>query len=506
MDLSYCAGTHRAAWIKPRGGNFSSGDFSFRLEFEMFRYSDQVVANQVVAKTSLFNRPSSQKAAHGRLLFALWAVCLAAFLGGCVTINAPSHSSKDDKESRDIRDKKDATCAKAADSTQERRVAAGANSAPSAPSCAADEAPTSPAARMKAPAIASALPGAREHRALWVDWKDLEGSRQEIRERLLDYARARFNTLCIVTQKRGYVLYPGGSSLPMYPELKGKEDLLEWVVAEAHRLGFKVEAWPEYGFMAYWTPKAAQGESRGAWLDRSPALVSLDAKGEAIVHRSFGDFFWLDSANPEAGNLVIEMWVEMIRKYPFDGINLDRVRFASAEHGFGAYSRRKFQEDTGLDPATISQGNDAWKRWRTWRKDQLTLFAEKASRRLRQERPGLRITMAGVPPDMIDDVAQNWPEWLKRGYVDGVYPMLYETKDTRQLDAVRALTGGDKRIYAGLSIEAGLAPFKRSVEQWRAWGGQGIACWYSTPARPLARELAAEVFTAPAASPLYAEK
>jgi uncharacterized lipoprotein YddW (UPF0748 family) len=366
--------------------------------------------------------------------------------------------------------------------------------------CAPSGASSPPPASSPAPLPSAAA----EHRALWLDLKDLDAERGEIQNNLRQYARANFNTLCIATQKRGYVLYDGGACLPLLPLLQKRPAVFPWIIEEAQSLGMKVEAWPEYGFMAYHTMNSSADSSRGVWLDSHPELVSLTQKGEAVVSRVFGDFYWLDSANPAAQDLVLDLWCEQIRRFPFDGINLDRVRFADAEHGFGAYSIKQFQADTGMNPASIAPGNEAWKRWRVWRKESLTRFMERASARMRSERPGIRISLAGVPPDMIDDVGQDWPTWLRKGYIDAVYPMLYETRSTRQLEAVRALLGEvHPRCYAGLSVEQGLAPIRNNISEWRAMGGKGVAIWYSTPALPLVEEFAREVFPIRLPSPLY---
>ena len=53
------------------------------------------------------------------------------------------------------------------------------------------------------------------------------------------------------------------------------------------------------------------------------------------------------------------------------------------------------------------------------------------SREAKKIRPGLKISAAvfGSYPGCRESVAQDWPAWVKAGYLDFVCPMDYTTSD-----------------------------------------------------------------------------
>jgi len=346
-------------------------------------------------------------------------------------------------------------------------------------------------------------PTPNQHRAVWVLQQDFDTTGALLAKSLDEFRKANLNVLCLQIQRRGYVLYPGGKCLPQLRVLNGRE-ILAPAIREAHARGMKVEAWCEYGLYAYYTPDSKKDTSRGAWLDAHPDLVSVDTSGSPLIHNpNLGDFFALDPANPDAQNLLLDLLVEIVERYPFDGINLDRIRYATATHGFSDYDRTEFKADTGLDPDAMKPGDATWQRWREWRKGQLTQFMARASRRLREARPGLRITMATVPPESIDDLGQDWPEWLKRGYLDAAYPMLYGANPQPRFETVRQLTGNNPDVFAGLDLTPGFESFKRASQDWISSGGRGVVIWESAAARQHVGDLSANLFLEPAESPLY---
>ncbi len=342
-----------------------------------------------------------------------------------------------------------------------------------------------------------------EHRATWVIHRDLTVEQEQLLQHLKAYREANINTLCVLTQNRGYVLYPGSENLPQLPEMEGR-DIFPWLIKKAHEMNMAVEAWPEFGFYAYHTSDASADSSRGRWLDEHPGLASVDDTGSPVIHHDeWGDFFSLDPANPEAQDLLLDLFVEMVTRYDFDGINLDRIRFARPAHGYSEYDRTNFAQDTGYSADDIEEGNEAWKAWIEWRKTQLTEFMKRASERLRAARPGLRITMATVPPESIDPLGQDWPTWLERGYLDAAYPMLYGENPGPRYEEVRRLTDDNPRVYAGLDLTAGFGSFELAVIQWRLAGGRGVAVWHSEALRQNAEKVQSELFQDWMPSPLH---
>jgi uncharacterized lipoprotein YddW (UPF0748 family) len=81
------------------------------------------------------------------------------------------------------------------------------------------------------------------------------------------------------------------------------------------------------------------------------------------------------------------------------------------------------------------------------------------SRDARKIRPGLKISAAvfGAYPQCRESIAQDWPEWVKAGYLDFICPMDYTPNDTALISLVRnqlALIGGRVPLYAGIGATA----------------------------------------------------
>ena len=93
-----------------------------------------------------------------------------------------------------------------------------------------------------------------ETRGVWLASRDIFVPRDQLLAKLDQLKDAGFTRVMIDTQFRGGVLYPDSKILPQVPEAKG-EDLLKLLVDECHKRGMKADAWMEYGFYAYFTPR-----------------------------------------------------------------------------------------------------------------------------------------------------------------------------------------------------------------------------------------------------------
>jgi uncharacterized lipoprotein YddW (UPF0748 family) len=96
-------------------------------------------------------------------------------------------------------------------------------------------------------------------------------------------------------------------------------------------------------------------------------------------------------------------------------------------------------------------------------------------------RPELKMSAAvfGAYPSCRESVAQDWPEWIKAGYLDFVCPMDYTQSDQQFVELVKSqleLVGGRIPIYPGIG-------------QWRLPKDRAVGQIH------LARELGADGFT-----------
>jgi uncharacterized lipoprotein YddW (UPF0748 family) len=347
-----------------------------------------------------------------------------------------------------------------------------------------------------------------EERGVWLTKNEMLQGRQSLRERLDRLRDAHFTTIYVHTQLRGFVMYPDSKILPQWKDIQAKDAaLLHWLIPEIHSRGMRAEAWMEYGLYAYWTPDATKDPSRGPILDKHPDLVAIDAAGNEYLHNAnWGDFYSFCPSNPETHQIMADLYVEVLSLYPFDGIHMDRIRFASADYCYCPHCKEKFKADTGFDlvPDFAPKSREA-KAWDAWRKQQLHELAGRASKAIRTSFPNRAITAAVMPPYMIDEKGQDWTTWLKAGYLDAAVPMLY-LKDITQADAwINKNVPSSLLVYYGLDATQDTQLAIDQAIQAREAGADGVGFWEANAIDPAMDELKNGVFAGPAVSPLTVE-
>jgi uncharacterized lipoprotein YddW (UPF0748 family) len=324
----------------------------------------------------------------------------------------------------------------------------------------------------------------KETRGIWVDKSDVYKGKEYLSDKFKALKAANFNMVCLPTMHKGYVAYPKSAYLPLDPGIqKIDENMLAWIINEAHKHGLFVEAWPEYGFYCYHTMNATTDTSRGVLLDKNPELAAVDIKGTPYLHnKKWGDFYSLCPANPESHKILTGLFVEMISRYQFDGINTDRIRFHTKDFCFCAYCKEHFQKDTGKAlTSEFLKSDDGLALFYSWRKKQLNAFMARLAKKLRSVRPDIVITADVWPPDdnQINEKGQDWGTWLKQGNIDVAIPMMYWKNIEKTVDGCLKLSADPKRIVCGISAEVNNSrELVKQIELCREKGAGGVVIWY----------------------------
>lgn len=271
---------------------------------------------------------------------------------------------------------------------------------------------------------------------------------------------------------RGLVPYPGSEFAPQDPRFEGW-DPIEVVVREAHARGLRVWPWSEYGFFAH-ADMAGGMEDPGPILTAHPEWQIADREGRiGLFNRGLGaTHFSMNPAHPAARRFLIDLHLELARRYAVDGVNLDRIRYMSPDWGFDAYSQARFAEDRGVDHSAP----DAFDRWRAL---QCTLFMREFAAAWRAAHPDLPITAAVNPPHMFEAKFQHWQEWVAEGTLDVAVPMIYGGDDfvRRECERTAQMLPPGARWLAGLDAAPGDASLARQVAIARQCGAAGVAIW-----------------------------
>jgi uncharacterized lipoprotein YddW (UPF0748 family) len=267
--------------------------------------------------------------------------------------------------------------------------------------------------------------------------------------------------------------------VPQFPDFKG-EDVVGWLIDECHKRGLQAHLWMEYGFYAYFTADATKDPSMGAILDRFPALVSIDADGNKFIHRSFGDFYSMCPTNPMSWQTLARIYAEAVAKYPgADGLNLDRIRYASADHCFCDVCRWTFRKNTAMDLEKFEPGSDGAKKFLEVRRQRTVDAVRSIVAEVRKVRPDIPITSYVVGPDEMDDKAQAWDLWVKEGLLDGVAVSMYGADIRPAVARAIELLGPNKgKLICAVSCDQETDVYLTNIELARDFGAIGQFTWH----------------------------
>jgi uncharacterized lipoprotein YddW (UPF0748 family) len=244
----------------------------------------------------------------------------------------------------------------------------------------------------------------------------------------------------------GIAHYPS-NVLPRSVTFRRFGDQVQQCCAAAKRWGIEVHVW-KVCFDLTTAPKDFVDKLR------REGRTQVSVKGEPSD--------WLCPSNPANRKLELDSLLEVVRKYPIDGLHLDYIRYPGREYCYCDGCRRRFEAASGRKvvnwPADCFSG-DRKDEYNDWRCRQITELVKEVSRQAKKIRPGLKISAAvfGSYPGCRESVAQDWPAWVKAGYLDFVCPMDYTADDAEFASLVRRqvkLVDGRVPLYVGIGATA----------------------------------------------------
>ncbi len=259
-------------------------------------------------------------------------------------------------------------------------------------------------------------------------------------------AQNGFNLVLPNMLSGGSAHYPS-DRLPPSPTLRRYGDQLEPCCRAAKKYGIEVHVW-KVNYNLYGAAKQFVEKLR------REGRTQVNARGQPTD--------WLCPSHPENQKLELESLLEVARKYPVDGLHFDYIRYPDGVHCYCDGCRRRFESQSGRPvsdwPKECLSGGRK-EEYREWRRRQITLLVAAVSHQARKLRPGLKLSAAvfGGYPDCGESVAQDWPKWVKAGYLDFVCPMNYTTDDQEFMSLVRnqmKLVEGRVPLYPGIGATA----------------------------------------------------
>lgn len=327
-------------------------------------------------------------------------------------------------------------------------------------------------------------------------------SPDKIRQMINSAADNGFNTLIVQIRGRGDAYYKSQVE-PRAVELKDQPpefDPFAFTLSEAHQRGLKVHAWLNTSLLANLdalpTDPGHVYNKHPEWLAvpkpvaRELFQMSPDdaAYRQKIVEWSKANRAELEGvytgpANPKVREHIYRIWMDVLKRYPVDGLHFDYVRFASPDFDFSRTSLGQFEKwlraqltkdeqrelKASLKEDPLAAVEKFPSKFADFQRAQVTTLVERIYRAVKKRRPGVLVSASVFANDenAYTRRFQDWRRWLQLGILDVACPMAY-SPDTavfkKQIEvAVTTAHAAKRGVWAG--IGAYRIPSESAVEK-----------------------------------------
>ena len=268
------------------------------------------------------------------------------------------------------------------------------------------------AAGQAAPQVKPQIRGVWSHPGFY--GSDEKEATLKIRATLDGYVRCGIDTVIILIKgTNGYVYFDSriGTKDPAYAW-----DFFGAFLKEAQARRISVHPW-----FCVFNESAVAGEVRQhpEWLIRSPEAEMVGEVNPAL---------------PEVRAYERSLMIELLKRYPVDWVHLDYIRFPSSPRevyfSWDARTRTLFKAHAGIDPVEMKardSGNILWNEWIEWNAGHITAFVRELRDEIAKLGRPVKISAAVFPS--ADEakilIGQDWPRWVREGWIDMLCPMLY---------------------------------------------------------------------------------
>lgn len=333
-------------------------------------------------------------------------------------------------------------------------------------------------------------------KALWVV-RDILKSKTDIEKMLNDAEAARITDLFVQVRGRGDAYYKS-ALVPLAEGLDGSFDPLEFVLLKSDGR-FKIHVW--INVMYIWSADNNPA-SKEHLLFKHPEWSAVSKSGTSMIDEGLKKLkernkegYYLSPGNNEFQEYFLRVVDELVHRYKIDGVHMDYIRYAGKEYDYSVTMRSKFILNYNIDPFTTDSNGRVgvqqaeqkkWfeKLWSTFRRDELTAFIKRIRNTVNSIRANITLS-AAVWADMdlaTNEMFQDWPAWIKNGYIDFAVPMNYAADNNLFESRVKSAKDkvGDKimaqNIIMGISMyNQNSAAMNEKVAICKVYGLKGIS-------------------------------
>ncbi|GGJ45765.1 glycoside hydrolase family 10 protein [Deinococcus roseus] len=288
-------------------------------------------------------------------------------------------------------------------------------------------------------------------RGLWVDaFGSGFKNETEIKKLVQDARTLGLNALFAQVVRRADC-YCLKSTFPVTEDINVPKgfDPLEVLIREAHSAGLQVHAWVIVHAMTsseVALPRNPLHPINAHGLDEfADTWLTFNNAGEALVSKDY----YFDLAHPGVVKFFADGLRSLAQNYALDGIMLDRIRYpdpvkiSAPIWGYNPYSLSRYFRETGATRIPLPQD----RKWMDWRRDQVSLLVKHLYLEVKNAKPSIWFSAAtityGPPPKTQEgfkttrtyaEVLQNWPQWLKEGFLELNVMMNYKRQSKAPQD------------------------------------------------------------------------
>ena len=318
-------------------------------------------------------------------------------------------------------------------------------------------------------AIKNAIPyNNNELKGVWL--RPTETNQNKIEKTLDRLQNAGITDVFLETYFHGKTIYPSEylkqcGIISQRQEFIGFDPLEIWI-EQAHKRNMKIHVWFETYYVGNDNPKTTPNHILSiypAWTNKR--LMNYDST-EPVASLSEHNGYFLDPANIQVHQHLLNLVEEIVNKYKPDGINLDYIRYpqtvdptfsnyTTMNWGYTKAARDEFKTIYGIDPIDIKYGTNNWELWSIYRQQQISEFVKDVKKITKKA--GIILT-AVIFPDLNKSKStkmQNWQTWSMNNYVDGLTPLILtgdkNTADLLIRDVINN-TSSMTNVYPGIFV------------------------------------------------------
>jgi uncharacterized lipoprotein YddW (UPF0748 family) len=319
-----------------------------------------------------------------------------------------------------------------------------------------------------------------EIRGVWVTTNDTDifRDRDKSQRALAELAQLNFNTVYPVVWNSGYVMYPSpvaqAAGIPFIHRGFQGHDVLNELIAQAHRQGLLLIPWFEFGFMTPTTSELAMAH---------PEWLTQTRSGSTTSDGDTGEVAWLNPFHPEVQKFMTDLVLEIVTQHDADGIQFDDHMSLPREFGYDDYTVALYKKET-KKTAPRNPEDPAWTRWRA---DKITAFMKQLNQAVKARKPS---AIFAVSPNYYDFAykmhLQDWLAWVRQGLVDELIVQVYRSDLSSFVSQISRpeVVETQQKIPTGIGILTGQrnspVPMRRIADQVDALRerGLGVAFFY----------------------------